>query len=596
MSLFIKPRITSWTRLEPRPRTPDFISSLRAELRDPLWLLTRQRRVGEFQGEDTGSPAYVRVTKQHAPFTKWGFKQGLELDGPLQEFDVDAGKPLETQALAEPHTADLATRVELGQIFFDLIDQKVPAASRDKIKKNIRTPAKAPFAELKPEPAPKFDPRDRATSQFLLVVQAGAVDGFGIYDRAKQWKAPGGMFPPDLADPGAEQTALGKALEALIFWVEQTYGALVGETEDPVNWAPRRLEYDLRLKAGDGGQASLTALPDREGLLGWPAFDFAGQGSTPFTAPSHTETLTEIPRHVRFKGMPAPRFWDFESGELSFPDVNVDMVELSKLVLIDIAVMYGIDWFTIPVDLPTGSIARIQSLFVRDVFGVETQVFRADEGTPPTRWSLFTPSQPGAGLADFTVLPPSVGRTVQQGPVLEEVRFARDEAANFVWAIEKVTPTPVGRPRPGHERAAAVEATATTPPPSADITSPLRYEIESKVPVNWIPFLGVRVAPPSAKIELEKAAVARPNPDPLKKVVLVPSTAKILDPDKVSATQFYRLPEEEVPRAGLRVQRVVYRSRWIDGSTHVWIARRKLVGAGETQSGLRFDAALPTGK
>jgi hypothetical protein len=592
---FITQAITSWTRLEPRPRTPDFVASLRAELRDPMWLLTRQRRVGEFQGENTGSPAYSRVTKQFANFTKWGYRSGLDADGPLIEADFKKELPLEAQALAEPHTADLATRVELGQILFDLIDASVPdTTERANIKDNLRDKTKAPFAELVvPTDPPRFDPRDRATKQFLLVAQAGAVDGFGVYVRAKEWKA-GGAFPPNLTTDPAK---LGKAFEGLIFWVESTFGTIKGQATDPANWAPRRLEYDLRLKAGDGGQASLTAVPDREGLLSWPSFDFGGQTASPFTDPNKTETKVEIPKHVRFRGMPAPRFWDFEDSELSFPDVNVDLIELAKLMALDVAILYGIDWFTVPVDLPTGSIAAIQKLTVRDVFGVETDISRADEGTPPNRWSLFTPSQPGAGLAGFTVLPPSAGRTAQQGPVLEEVRFARDEEANFVWAIERVTATPIGRPRPGNERDAAVDAAepAKPPPPT---TQPLRYQLESKVPVNWIPFLPVRLFPPPAtdpKIELEKAAVARPSKLPNeKRPTLVPSTAKLLVPDKVGTGNVYRLPEEEVPRAGLRVQRVVYRSRWTDGSTHVWVVRRKLVGAGETQSGLRFDAALPT--
>jgi hypothetical protein len=31
-------------------------------------------------------------------------------------------------------------------------------------------------------------------------------------------------------------------------------------------------------------------------------------------------------------------------------------------------------------------------------------------------------------------------------------------------------------------------------------------------------------------------------------------------------------------------------TRWQDGSTHLWIGRRKKIGTGEGSSGLRFDA------
>src|SRR6185436_15713935 len=50
------PSITSWMRLEPRCRNAEMNSSLQARIYDPLWLLARQWQLGEFQGEDNGSP------------------------------------------------------------------------------------------------------------------------------------------------------------------------------------------------------------------------------------------------------------------------------------------------------------------------------------------------------------------------------------------------------------------------------------------------------------------------------------------------------------------------------------------------------------
>jgi hypothetical protein len=51
--------------------------------------------------------------------------------------------------------------------------------------------------------------------------------------------------------------------------------------------------------------------------------------------------------------------------------------------------------------------------------------------------------------------------------------------------------------------------------------------------------------------------------------------------------------EEAIPHVGLRIQRTVSRARWIDGSTHLWISRRRRVGIGTGSSGLRFDQADP---
>jgi len=42
LSADFRPAITLWNRLEGRARREDFDRSLRAEIRDPLWMLTRQ--------------------------------------------------------------------------------------------------------------------------------------------------------------------------------------------------------------------------------------------------------------------------------------------------------------------------------------------------------------------------------------------------------------------------------------------------------------------------------------------------------------------------------------------------------------------------
>ena len=56
----IMPSITSWMRLEPRSRNAEMNTSLQARIYDPLWLLARQWQLGEFQGEDNGSPVMAR--------------------------------------------------------------------------------------------------------------------------------------------------------------------------------------------------------------------------------------------------------------------------------------------------------------------------------------------------------------------------------------------------------------------------------------------------------------------------------------------------------------------------------------------------------
>lgn len=61
----LRPHLRSWNRLEGTPRKADFSRSLRAEIRDPLWMLARQWQYGEFEGEDAGSPINAEVLTKH---------------------------------------------------------------------------------------------------------------------------------------------------------------------------------------------------------------------------------------------------------------------------------------------------------------------------------------------------------------------------------------------------------------------------------------------------------------------------------------------------------------------------------------------------
>jgi hypothetical protein len=61
---------------------------------------------------------------------------------------------------------------------------------------------------------------------------------------------------------------------------------------------------------------------------------------------------------------------------------------------------------------------------------------------------------------------------------------------------------------------------------------------------------------------------------------------------RLSASGF-QLPEEEVSRAGVRLERVACRTRTSDGRSRLWVARRRHIGAGEASSGLHYDEARP---
>jgi hypothetical protein len=80
---------------------------------------------------------------------------------------------------------------------------------------------------------------------------------------------------------------------------------------------------------------------------------------------------------------------------------------------------------------------------------------------------------------------------------------------------------------------------------------------------------------------------ALPSIQPDGAIVPIRPRGHLLAPTAPDAEVILR--EEEVPREGARVTRAYQLARWFDGTTFLWLGRRKAVGRGEGSSGLRFD-------
>jgi hypothetical protein len=89
------PSVTVWNRLEGRPRTLSFDRALRAEVRDALWLLTKQWQMGEFRGSDAGSPVSAKLQIDTTRLTQ--YRPGT---GAVQAFDETL--PLEAKVERRP--------------------------------------------------------------------------------------------------------------------------------------------------------------------------------------------------------------------------------------------------------------------------------------------------------------------------------------------------------------------------------------------------------------------------------------------------------------------------------------------------------------
>ena len=91
---FAFPTVMMWNRVEGRPRVKkNFDRALKAEVRDALWMLTKQWQMGEFEGDDAGSPVMAKVRLDTTQLTKYqaadnaaqAFPEDIPLEGMVEQ-------------------------------------------------------------------------------------------------------------------------------------------------------------------------------------------------------------------------------------------------------------------------------------------------------------------------------------------------------------------------------------------------------------------------------------------------------------------------------------------------------------------------------
>lgn len=602
----IFPSITFWNRLESRPRSRNFERALKAEIRDPLWMLAKQWQMGEFEGDDAGSPVFAQAQIARSELIKY------QADShPAQIFNKDI--PLEAI-------------VEQKEIPF-LQDNKITAVNlrllmgRHWLKMIRPTGLAAKFTEVfgfsLPDPQREEDAVLAAHTevrQHLEAIAGKAMDGFALYEYLK--KDPGNTASRAVSEP--ENDDLNQSGEKFIAWFERLFLQPAVKQEDA--WNPERMEYQFRTALHEKNtEKVLTADQYFHGRLDWYNLDIDSEtGSLPLSPEIPAEqpqrtTQTFIPTPLRLPGMPATRWWQFEDGNVNLNYINPDTTDINKLLFIEFSLIDGTDWFHIPFTTEAGSLVSVTGLSVTNVFGEKTWIEASGKGMDADwqRWNMFGLSTAGSTSArtDNSILILPVVEKIQEGKPLEEVVFIRDEVANMVWGIEKKIPTATGQPKHGKEAADELEAfyqrvldksieSGTTPPDNPDYKAPVRYEIMNKIPENWIPFIPVHLPGSSREIHLQRASMPRilkrDKPENIKKIK--PRTQLLREGlDTVPVKTFF-IPEEEIPRAGISVSQTFQRARWYNGKVITWFGAQKQTGRGEGSSGLRFDGIRPVEK
>ncbi|HEU5077593.1 MAG TPA: hypothetical protein VFT72_00175 [Opitutaceae bacterium] len=552
------PLIRGWNRLEGRPRSADFERSLRAEVRDPLWFLTRRWQFGEFQGEDAGSPIDARLAYQSG--TLDSFQAGE------QNLSYDPRIPLETRVEAEAPIFDLTLHMQAARVFERALQAKGRAARIADYATHVSLDYAADVAgQDTPEAAALF----ASGHGFLFDAQkliAAVRDG----THANLISSFSGMTSD-------ESTDLLAAGTSLVAWFETVYGPPSGEGAS-ATWQPDRLDYAFSAGASAAG-VHVTANTYDGSEVDWHSFDVKidAPSSSPTTQPSPLSApvaLSFLPSSIRFSGMPSPRYWEMEDSRTDFGAIDANTNDLAKLLLTEFMLLYSNDWCVVPLELPVGSFTRVQGLVVTDVFGDQTFVRAADRGSDGDweRWSMYRLNGDTTSAMGL-FLPPALTAKAS-GPAFEDVYFLRDEMANLVWGVEARLPSKLGEPLNPE-----IGYTAPSPPAS---TAETRYALGTTVPPNWRPFLPTHLPDSTRSIRLQRGRLPSQPAQPL---------GTILNPASP-----YFIAEEEIPRAGRIVQRAYQRARWIDGSTFLWIGRLSILGRGEGLSGLVFDQIQETPK
>ena len=600
LSPVYRPAVITWNRLEGRPRQENFDRSLRAEIRDPLWMICRQWQFGEFKGEDAGSAIKAKVQVNTASLNRYA--------GRSQEaVGYNDSLPLETRVEREFVPFDLMTRAQMGTHWFKLLEKVNDIG--DVEEKYLK---KFSFLEPENESEEEIQLRsDHKSWQALMTLKGRVVDGARLYLAIRSEEKEHEIWLGDNFTE-EERNKILEVVQEFVAWFGRVYSQ--PDDIDDTSWSDSYLEYQFACaapadKAGTD-QTVLVAEQYHHGHLDWYSVDIGDRRETRLidrrgesvmdAGLVEEKPVSFIPNTIEFPGMPNVRWWEFEDSRINLGKINPSTSDLATLILAEFGLVYGNDWCLVPYDLEVGTLSEVQGIVVTDVFGVRTSIRPAADTaeTDRTRWGMYYLNVIKSNQIDRRLfLPPTVGKILESSP-LERVVLARDEMANMVWGIEDVIPSIVSGGRNGSEAATDLERfllAKTTPSPetnNVDTDAMIEYKLGTQVPENWIPFIPVHNPGSNRDIRLQRAAMPRLIPGASDKPVEPRGTILHSGLDE-TPRQPYFFHDEEVSKAGVQITRTYQRVRWWDGKIYTWLGRRKSTGKGQGSSGLEFDRIAP---
>ncbi|MBC8086843.1 MAG: hypothetical protein H7Z40_06225, partial [Phycisphaerae bacterium] len=349
------PTITAYNRLEVTPRSANFDRSLKAEVRDAMWMLTRQWQFGEFQGEDAASPVTTQMIGEHTPIDRVRFPKNVTSA-------YDDSLPLETHAEREALAPNLFVAVQMGRYFLKLMRANALDAALSKFVGRYKL-------------AYTIDRNDIEGQLLMRASEHRLFDGFLLHRDIQTPDGAGTAFDSWLTSEGLSVAAFATLAAALVAWHARNYSQPTNATD--ACWLPSQLEYQFAVtspQVTDRPQTTLLADQYAEGHLDWYSFDLDQRQQVSVTPePAPVPVLEKyssfIPAPIKFKGMPLPRFWMMEDSQTDFGKIDTSVTGLLHLLLAEFGLIYSNDWFMLPYPMTVNTVCEIKNMVVTDVFG-----------------------------------------------------------------------------------------------------------------------------------------------------------------------------------------------------------------------------------
>ena len=586
-----------WHAVEPDARSLTIDEGARARLADPLFMLARQWRAGEFRHVEGGVPVAVDLGLHAA--VPAGFRDAagtLEaLDGSERADEIMAEPP------ARPGDGPRAL-LALARQIADLVAERIARAEGPE-----RKALDAAWSELRDGlvsgddddarllrlRAAAGDPDAFDARRLRRAVERGdaAVTGSPLWPVLRDWTiATGGAPAPDpLTEIEDDRPTLPERFRDLIpdrsegiFERPDVTGRFRRRAFVPADrlrdalddfltrdrvpdppaappppeadaFDPARLDHhgDLTLRNADGGTYQLSIWAgDREGPLAWHGFGAPDTSEEPFGG---YEPATLVPSRLSFAGKPPERLWSLDDRAADWTRASAGPADLTRALATDALLAQSSDWFVVPLRARRNARLRVRDVILRTGFrrgGSRPEAARNDAEL--TLWVAA-----GEGPADR--LNAFAERAPLLGPPVEEAVLAPDDAANLLWLIERVLPDLWGR---GAEMDASV-------PPSPQPDAPL-YELQRPPPSHWYPFALTAAGQFEARALLR---LGRGRETPRGRLGGAIDT----------------LPRGRVPMKGLSVTRRWAMGRDLDGRPVLWVARDVAPARETGGSGVAWD-------